>query len=103
MITESESLRLIGFSKSASSYDSRRDANIEKGLAYKAPESFKNKQETYADMWSVGVLLYRLVYGKLPFDSKDDLVLKECIKLGKYQQGGDDFKDVSKECKDFIR
>ena len=38
---------------------------------YMAPELFEGKKYTnIADLWSVGVVLYELLFGKLPFDAR---------------------------------
>jgi len=38
---------------------------------YMAPEAFKRKRNQQTDLWSVGVLLYQMLSGRLPFDGAD--------------------------------
>lgn len=49
--------------------------------AYMAPEVLKNeKYSGFAiDVWSMGIILYAMIYGELPFDSDDELVTKTKI------------------------
>lgn len=49
--------------------------NIHRGTAYYiAPEILQNKNiDSRADLYSLGILLYRLVYGKFPFAAVDEL------------------------------
>jgi formylglycine-generating enzyme required for sulfatase activity/tRNA A-37 threonylcarbamoyl transferase component Bud32 len=39
--------------------------------AYMAPEAFKRKRNQQTDLWSVGVMLYQMLSGRLPFDGSD--------------------------------
>lgn len=47
--------------------------------AYMAPEAFVGKRNERTDLWAVGVILYRLVSGRLPFKAKDGLSLPDLI------------------------
>jgi len=38
---------------------------------YMAPEAFNRKRNQQADLWSVGVMLYQMLGGRLPFDGND--------------------------------
>lgn len=54
-------------------------------LHYVAPELLKNHPyDESADMWSVGVIIYFLLAGYLPFHHKDQNELFKVIRLGKY-------------------
>ena len=55
--------------------------------AYAAPELIKGLPYLgpKADVWSLGVLLYALLNGFLPFDDEHTAYLYELIKKGKYE------------------
>src|SRR5262245_60716810 len=38
---------------------------------YMAPEAFNRRRNQQADLWSVGVMLYQMLSGRLPFDGDD--------------------------------
>ncbi len=44
-------------------------------FAYMAPECFDGKRNVQTDIWSVGVILYRMLTGNLPFPQKEQTAL----------------------------
>ncbi|XP_065089533.1 twitchin isoform X14 [Ochlerotatus camptorhynchus] len=57
----------------------------------------------YTDMWAVGVLAYVLISGLSPFAGETDIDTLRNIKQGTWEFDEVAFKEVSEECKDFIR
>ena len=46
---------------------------------YMAPEAFDGKRSAQTDLWSAGVILYRLLAGHLPFEQQDPVALMRLI------------------------
>jgi serine/threonine protein kinase len=68
MITKSNEVKLIDFGLSKSGRIKTANWSTVAGTPfYMAPEVLKMKYGTKADIWSVGVLLYTMVSGYLPF------------------------------------
>jgi hypothetical protein len=45
--------------------------NISGTFVYMAPEAFDGKRDERTDIWAVGVILYELLAGRLPYDQQD--------------------------------
>lgn len=73
-------VKLIDFGWSCV-YDDENPPNEKSGTTiYNPPEMIRNETYDYSvDVWQVGVLLYELVAGKIPFDGKNDNTIKRQI------------------------
>ncbi|XP_069478456.1 testis-specific serine/threonine-protein kinase 5-like [Ambystoma mexicanum] len=69
-------------------------------VAYTAPEILMTKKYNgvLADLWSLGVILFAMVTGKLPFKERQPYKMLHLIKQGLLFNG-----PVSPDCKDLIR
>lgn len=67
MITDSGSVRLIDFGLSKVNKGDKKLSTIAGTPFYMAPEVLDGNYGAKADIWSLGVLLYVLVSGYLPF------------------------------------
>ncbi|PWN90543.1 Pkinase-domain-containing protein [Acaromyces ingoldii] len=67
---------------------------------YAAPEMLAGKKYTgeEVDIWSLGVILYALLCGALPFDDDDDDVMKSKILKGDYELP----EQLSEEARDLV-
>ncbi|CAD8179955.1 unnamed protein product [Paramecium pentaurelia] len=92
-------------------YDTTRQELTSQGLGtywYLPPECFLEQQNiqisTKVDVWSVGVILFEMVYGKKPFGDgmSQERIAQERVILNSYQVKFPQKPNVSQECKDFI-
>lgn len=51
---------------------------------FMAPEQFRGQVELKSDCWALGVLLYELATGYLPFEELNPLLLRKAIERGHY-------------------
>lgn len=65
---------------------------------YIAPEVLSESYGKECDMWSLGVTIFHILTGKLPFKSKDSAKLFDKIKKGAYNTP----QYLSKECNNFL-
>lgn len=69
--------------------------------AYTAPEVFDRSYGNEIDVWSCGVMLYRLISGSLPFEGSAD-GMGEIVKKTPLKFSGSIWKKVSPQCKNLI-
>lgn len=73
-------------------------------LEYIAPEALKGEPHCEAcDLWSVGVMAYALLSGRLPFDGGDNDEIEKAIVRGEFDMNGGEWVGVSESAKDFVR
>lgn len=69
-----------------------------------APEVIRAETYTPAvDIWSLGVLAYNMLSGKLPFDGNNIKEVLRRVRSGRYTFPDSEWRDISSEAKDFIR
>jgi len=74
-----------------------------KNLAYSAPERILGKSPTCAnDMWSVGIILFLCLSGRVPFEEDRKRAMKHCILQGEYDFSSPEWTFVSRGAKQFI-
>lgn len=69
-----------------------------------APEVIRAETYTPAvDIWSLGVLAYNMLSGKLPFDGNNIKEVLRRVRAGRYNFPDSEWADISPDAKDFIR
>ena len=70
---------------------------------YIAPEVFHQKYDSKIDIWSLGVVLYIMLSGKVPFAGKTESEIIQSVLKGEYHFNHPAFDHVSDVSKDLIR
>ena len=71
ILLQRETPRLADFGIARLLKSSSHSAKVSGTLAYMAPEAFDGKRNEQTDVWSVGVIFYQLLSGRLPYDQPD--------------------------------
>ena len=101
MVTKENSVRLIDFGLSKASKN-KNLSTVAGTPYYMAPEVLDGSYGQMADLWSLGVLLYTLVSGYLPFQGTNSHEVFRKIKEADFHFNHEEFKSISAECKDLI-
>jgi len=106
---EGNHLKLIDFGFSKFWSPKKKMASSCGTLAYVAPEVLGHRYTSQCDLWSLGVIVFILVFGYTPFQracSEDarvaDRGLAEQITKGFYTIQSDQWRGVSADAKDFV-
>ena len=102
MITENNTVRLIDFGLSKANKNGQSLHTVAGTPYYMAPEVLEGSYTSKADIWSLGVLLYTLVSGYLPFQGNNAAEVFRKIKDVDYHFNHIEFANVSADCKDLI-
>ena len=102
MINANNTVRLIDFGLSKESINQQRLKTIAGTPYYMAPEVINGSHGKKADLWSLGVVLYTMVSGYLPFQGQIFEVFRK-IREGDFHFDHPEFRMISEECKDLIR
>ena len=70
---------------------------------YIAPEVLEKKYNEKCDLWSIGVIMYILLSGKLPFNGDNDIEICKRILNGNYDLKNEPWDKISYEAKDLIK
>ena len=70
---------------------------------YIAPEVFLQRYNFKIDIWSMGVVLYIMLSGKVPFPGRTEPEIIHNVMKGEYHFNHPAFKNVSEGCKDLIQ
>ena len=106
LISESDSgkivIKLIDFGISGSNYG--KDKSTAGSLVYMPPEVISNTDTTAdpaIDIWAMGIILYFMIYGHIPFSGRTEKEAAKAILTHKIPFIHEK-KIVSKKCKDLI-
>lgn len=100
-------LKLLDFGSAKMSSGKRESHSVTGTLLYAAPEVFEGFYWYACDVWSVGVVLFLLISGQLPFESSDVNVLtsmhRDPILTGSCLLRGERWNQVPSDARALVR
>jgi len=100
MITSDDLVKLIDFGLAEWAVGEIEQAAG--SMFYYAPETFKKKSVAQSDIWSVGVTMYKVLTGVLPFDGETRGEVEGKIMIAAYDVENEKYKELSEECRDLL-
>lgn len=97
-------VKIMGFSiarKQNDPFDDTETPHI--SITHSAPEFLQGKFNPKIDLWSVGIITYTLLVGKIPYDAADDEDLVDLVRSASIDYSNPNFQTLSADAKDFIR
>lgn len=95
-------IKIIDFGTAKIYEKNKSETKVIGSSYYIAPEVLTENYNQMCDLWSCGVILFILLSGKPPFSGKNDSIILEKIKIGKYNMQIKQFENISNEAKDLI-
>ena len=100
MYGEGHEIKLIDFGFAISQKKKKGSMEVAGTPYYIAPEVLTGVYGKECDIWSLGVCIYQLLSGQMPFDGKTQDEVFEAISAGKFKMPkhfSDDLKDIIKK------
>jgi eukaryotic-like serine/threonine-protein kinase len=92
----------FGIAKAAYTPKLTQEGYIVGTAHYMAPEQFNGKVGMQSDCWALGVLLYEMLTGHLPFDGRTETEVRIKVEQGNYTEPDLLAPDLSKKSKHLI-
>jgi len=96
-------LKLIDFGLAIQLQQGQRESEVCGTTSYMAPEVLRGSYSVECDIWSLGVICYFMLSGKLPFPGRNDDEKEARILRGTIQFKEGAWQHASNDAKDFIR